>query len=177
MIYPGRIASLPSAELRRLLESVQHDPLPFVIENHPGSRDCISPNWICVAVSSHQGSALPVEASDAMHMHSYILIDNLWNEPRKMPYILTTLENVAIVSAQCLRSQGRTAPEESESMLIRTIHGTLARGEQAGAPSMNFGRMTCGSRRGSSFVARLLVMRALWTWPDAGSVPTEWTES
>ena len=58
-------------------------------------------------------------------------------------------------------------------MLIRTIQVALARGEQVGAPSMDFGQMTLGSQRGSSFVARLLAMRTLW----AGAVPTEWTEN
>jgi hypothetical protein len=62
-------------------------------------------------------------------------------------------------------------------MLIRTVHGALARGEQVGAPTMNFGEMTLGWQRGSSFVARLWAMSALWALPDAGAVPTEWTES
>ena len=62
-------------------------------------------------------------------------------------------------------------------MMIRTIHGALARGEQVGAPAMSFGQMTLGWQRVSSFVARLLATRALRTWPDAGAVPTEWTES
>ena len=56
-------------------------------------------------------------------------------------------------------------------MLIRTIQVALARGEQVGAPSMDFGQMTLGWQRGSSFVARLLAM------PDGEAVPTEWTES
>ena len=40
---------------------------------------------------------------------------------------------------------------------------------------MNFGRMTLGWQRDSSFVARLLAMRALWTWPAGEAVLTEWT--
>ena len=42
---------------------------------------------------------------------------------------------------------------------------------------MNFRKMTLGWQRGSSFVARLLAKRALWAGPNAGAVPSEWTES
>ena len=62
-------------------------------------------------------------------------------------------------------------------MMIRTIHGALARGGQVGAPAMSFGQMTLDWQRCSSFVARLLAVRALWAWPVAGAVPTEWTET
>ena len=62
-------------------------------------------------------------------------------------------------------------------MMIRTIHGALARGEQVGAPAMSFGQMTLGWQPGSSFAARLLAVRALWAWRDPGAVPTGWTES
>ena len=61
-------------------------------------------------------------------------------------------------------------------MLIRTINGALARGDEVGAPSMNFRQITLGWQRASSFVARLLATRALRTWPDAGAVPSEATE-
>ena len=62
-------------------------------------------------------------------------------------------------------------------MLIRTILGALARGEEIGAPSMNFRQKTLGWQRSSSFVTRPLAMRALWAWPDAWAVPTGWTEN
>ena len=62
-------------------------------------------------------------------------------------------------------------------MLIRTVHGALARGERVGAPRMDFGQMTLGWQWGSSFVARHFAMVSLWARPDAGAVPAEWTES
>ena len=83
----------------------------------------------------------------------------------------------AIVSVLCLKPERRTVPEESERMLIRTIHGALARGGQVGAPAMSFGRMTLGWQQRPSFVARLLATPILWAGPDAGAVPAEWTGS
>jgi hypothetical protein len=52
---------------------------------------------------------------------------------------------------------------------------------------MNFGQLSLGWQAGSSLVARLLAMRALWVWPGGGAylaawpdgeaVLTEWTAS
>ena len=41
---------------------------------------------------------------------------------------------------------------------------------------MDFEQMTIGRQGCASFVARLWAMRALWAWPDAGAVPSEWAE-
>jgi hypothetical protein len=56
-----------------------------------------------------------------------------------------------------------------------------------GVPDMNFGQLSLGWQAGSSLVARLLAMRALWVWPGGGAylaawpdgeaVLTEWTAS
>ena len=62
-------------------------------------------------------------------------------------------------------------------MMIRTIHGALARGEQVGAPAMNFRQTALGWQQSPSFVARLLATPILWAGPDAGAVPAEWTGS
>jgi len=41
---------------------------------------------------------------------------------------------------------------------------------------MNFGRLRLGLQRGSSLVARLLAMRALWAWPDGNAYLTAWPD-
>jgi hypothetical protein len=41
---------------------------------------------------------------------------------------------------------------------------------------MNFGRLTLGWQQGSSLVARLLAMRALWAWPDCNAYLTSWPD-
>ena len=62
-------------------------------------------------------------------------------------------------------------------MLIRKINDALARDEQVGALSMEFGQMTLGWQQSPSFVPRLLATPILWVGPDAGAGPTGWTEN
>lgn len=62
-------------------------------------------------------------------------------------------------------------------MLIRTVHGALARGEKVGAPCMNFRQMKLAWQWEFSFLARHLAMRAARAWPAGDAILTEWTET
>lgn len=82
--------SLRTAELRQLPEGVQRDP-----------RDWITLMSICVAVISHHGSAVPVEACKTMSMRSHLLIFYQWLCGPMVAYILTDHRKDTIVSARC----------------------------------------------------------------------------
>lgn len=100
-----------------------------------------------------------------------------WQQRMKSLFLLDELADrhdcVRIVSVLL----DKATPAETGRHVNSNDRNAFVRREQVGTPSMDFGQMTLGSQRGSSFLARLGATTSLWTWPLGEAVPTEWTES